>query len=204
MAGGDSNCKFLMFDCNFAGSTQDVLAWSLTDEYYQITNGKLPKEFYVIDDEAFTNTEQILSPWPGRGLAPWKDSVNYHLSSMRQCIERAFGLLTQRWGVYWRPLRCSFYKRTLVLSVCAKLHNFCIDMKDSDPTTLMRRCPEDTIENDVYLVLNNDPENEAFRQFQRELRQTPRLVNAQRDTITSFLQQQGYRRPLYAMPNSKA
>lgn len=45
---------------------------------------------------------------------------------MRQCIERAFPLLTQRWDIFWRPLRSSYDKWTLVCSVAAKLQNFCI------------------------------------------------------------------------------
>mmetsp|Transcript_20236 Transcript_20236/g.29052 ORF Transcript_20236/g.29052 Transcript_20236/m.29052 type:complete len:117 (-) Transcript_20236:50-400(-) len=79
-------------------------------------------------DEAFVNTQQFLVPWSGRGLDPWKVSFNYHLSSMRQCIERSFSHLTQRWGIFWRPLQCGVDKWTLVCTVTAKLHNYIIDM----------------------------------------------------------------------------
>jgi hypothetical protein len=92
----------------------------------------LPAPYYFIGDEAFVCTTQFLVPWSGHGLDVWSDSFNYHLSSMRQCIERAFGVLTQRWGVFWRELKCSFDKWTLVVTVAAKLHNYCIDMRDTD------------------------------------------------------------------------
>ena len=39
----------------------------------------------------------------GRGLDRYKDSFNYWLSHSRQAVERAFGMLTQRWGIFWRP-----------------------------------------------------------------------------------------------------
>ena len=57
-----------------------------------LDNGDLPSEYFVIGDEAFVCSSQILCPWSGSNLGLWKDSFNYHLSSMRQCIERAFGL----------------------------------------------------------------------------------------------------------------
>jgi hypothetical protein len=74
-------------------------------------------------DEAFANRDQLLVPWSGRGLGLAKDAFNYHLSAMRQTIERAFGLLVARWGVLWRPLRVAVHRWPLVTTVCAKLHN---------------------------------------------------------------------------------
>src|SRR3546814_10845213 len=34
-----------------------------------------------------------------------------------------FRSMTQRWGVFWRPLRCAFRRWSLLAMVCAKLHN---------------------------------------------------------------------------------
>jgi len=33
---------------------------------------KLPLNYFFIGDEAFTNMNQFLSPWPGRGLDRYK------------------------------------------------------------------------------------------------------------------------------------
>jgi hypothetical protein len=79
---------------------------------------------YTIVD---TNTRQELSPYRGRNLDTWKDSFNYHLSLHRQCVERAFGILVQRWGVFWRPLRVAYRRIPLLKRVGCKLHNYCID-----------------------------------------------------------------------------
>jgi hypothetical protein len=89
--------------------------------------GLLPPQYYAIVDEAVSSTENILSPFGGRNIGYWRDSFNYHLSSMRQTIERAFGLLTRRWGIFWRPLTCDHGRWHLIATVCAKLHNLCID-----------------------------------------------------------------------------
>ena len=73
---------------------------------------------------------------------------------MRQCIERAFGLLTKRWGIFWRPLQCDFDRWPTIINVCAKLHNFCIDHNDSD---IAERYELDIQPGDNGVVLHNPP-----------------------------------------------
>lgn len=86
LAGCDSNLKFNLFSCCSSGSTNDSLAWEMCTLKRVLDEKLLPKKYYFIGDEAFACGPQMLSPWPGRGIGEWKDSFNYHLSSMRQCI----------------------------------------------------------------------------------------------------------------------
>ena len=58
---------------------------------------------------------------------PEHDDFDWHQSSDRMAIECAFGILVQRWGVLWRPLRCRFNRRAPLIGACIRLHNFCID-----------------------------------------------------------------------------
>ena len=97
MAGCDASCRFTLFSAQASGGTIDYIAWDFCGLKSVLDQGELPNQYYFIGDEAFVNTSQILVPWSGRGLGEWKDSFNYHLSAMRQCIKRAFGLLTRRW-----------------------------------------------------------------------------------------------------------
>jgi hypothetical protein len=64
----------------------------------------LPPTYFGVGDDAFVNSDTLLTFWSGRGLTIFQDSFNYHLSSMRQTIERAFGMFIRRWGVFNRPL----------------------------------------------------------------------------------------------------
>lgn len=62
-------------------------------------------------------------------------------------------MLTARFGVLWRPLRTAFCRWSLVLTVCAKLHNLLIDTNIPS----MPLCEEDLAEVDSYCVrLNSD------------------------------------------------
>ena len=112
---------------NMCSSTHDSTAYYVSDLSKAIRAGRLKPWAHIVLDEAYPNSTQELSPYRGRGLGIWKDSFNYHLSLHRQCVERAFGILMQRWGVFWRALRVSYRRIPLLIRIACKLHNFCID-----------------------------------------------------------------------------
>lgn len=189
LAGCDARMKFYMFSCVSAGSTNDILAWQFCKMKSLLDSGALPEPYYFIGDEAFICTNEFLVPWSGRGLPLGKDSFNYHLSSMRQCIERAFALLTNRWGVFWRPLQCAFDRWTTVCSVAAKLHNFCIDMDDTQPTF---RHAQDHLDGDAPLVYLN---HEEVFEDEEDLAYYRRPTGYVRQQITAALDRDRIYRP---------
>ena len=64
----DANLRFLMFSNKNAGSTNDILAWDVSEMKHLLDGGELSQQFYWIGDEAFVNSNQLLVPWAGRGL----------------------------------------------------------------------------------------------------------------------------------------
>lgn len=56
-----------------------------------------------------------------------EDAFNYFQSNLRINIECAFGILVQRWGVLWRPMRVSYRKVPRVVELCMMMHNYCTD-----------------------------------------------------------------------------
>jgi hypothetical protein len=50
-------------------------------------------------------------------------------------VECSFGMLQERWGIYWRALEVPFYKVPFVVEATMKVHNFCIDHGDTVLTT---------------------------------------------------------------------
>ena len=89
-------------------STHDGTSYILSAISNMIKNGLLDSMYHIVLDEAYICMEQELSPWKGKHLPESKDSFNYYLSLHRQSIERAFGILVQRWGIFWRPLHVRF------------------------------------------------------------------------------------------------
>jgi hypothetical protein len=193
LAGCDVNARFIFATANHSGSTNDIYAWQDSDLYQFLeVEGSLPPKYFFIGDEAFTNTQQFLSPWPGRGLDRYKDSFNYWLSHSRQCVERSFGMLTKRFGIFWRPLICSMDKWSMTILVCMKLHNFCLSHNDGIPT---RRWHEDVRDNDEWGVYANDQPDDFFLRG--------RARGDRRRDITQKLELLGVIRPLHAMANSR-
>jgi hypothetical protein len=118
MAGCDIQARFIAVSCTHSSSTIDIIAWQDTNIFQMLEiERQLPEKYFLIGVEAFSNTFQFLSPWSGRGLDPYRDSFNFWLSHSRQCVERSFGILTQRWGIFLRPFRFSFDRWSLVVMV---------------------------------------------------------------------------------------
>jgi hypothetical protein len=134
LAGCDIDAQFIVCSAKHCGSTNDIIAWGNTKLQKALeVDRRLPQEYFFIGDEAFTNTQQFLSPWPGRGLDRYKDSFNFWLSHSRQVIEHAFGLLTQSFKIFWRRFHFSLDRWSLVVLICMKLHNLCLDRNLSVP-----------------------------------------------------------------------
>ena len=181
----DMRGRFLSFSCKWSGSTHDSYAWSTSSLRMSIPN--LPQGCYLIGDDAFANENRLVVPWAGRNLTPAQDSFNYYLSRCRQCIERAFGMLVRRWGVLWRRLSCNFTKWSLVVAVCAKLHNLCCERS----IPLLPRLLQDFQPGDEELVIVNDEVLEG---------QPAHATGVTRRDITSLLETQGIRRPPVPLP----
>lgn len=186
----DIRGKFLSFSCNWTGSTHDSHAWNTSSLYYKFFYNKI-RGFHLIGDEAFSNTDFLLSPWPGRSIGVWKDSFNYQLSHSRQCIERAFGMLVQRFGVLQRRLIVSKRRWSLVAVVCAKLHNICIDRNIQH---LPRLFEDVHREDDMQPIFNDN--NDTDR--------AARATGTLRSRLTQALELMRKRRPQFASCNSRA
>lgn len=198
LAGCDASCRFTFFSAEHSGGTNDVMAWNMSRLKHWLERGNLPDDYYFIGDQAFVNTNQFLTPWPGSLQDDFaKDSFNYHLSLMRQCIERAFGLMVRRWGVLWRPLQTEFCTWGTVAMVCAKLHNFCIDegygLYDTNPYI------EDTRADDnLTVTLNETAADRAAHDVER-----PAPDRIRRRYLTEEFERRGTYRPQnYAVRNS--
>jgi hypothetical protein len=93
-----------------------------------------------------------LSPWPGRGIDRYRDSFNYWLSHSRQCVERSFGMLTQCWGIFWRPFVSSLHRWSSIVLACMKLHNLCLDRNVDIPIHMFMDYVRN---NDQWVVYDN-------------------------------------------------
>lgn len=129
----DSSRKFLWIGINNPGSVHDSIAfmhgslWRALESAECIGDG-----FYLVGDAAYKGFRHLLVPFDGQDLPKWHDSFNFHLSQIRIQIECAFGMLYNRWGIFWRGLRMTPENATKVIEAAIRVHNFVID-NDADP-----------------------------------------------------------------------
>eukprot|EP00804_Cyclotella_cryptica_P020311 CCRYP_014047-RB/>CCRYP_014047-RB protein AED:0.24 eAED:0.17 QI:0/0/0/1/0/0/2/0/324 len=96
-----------------------------------ITHGSrlsMALRYCLFGDNAYVNALYMCTRWKNVSGGP-KDAMNFFHSSLRICIECAFGILVHRWGILRKPMPVNLSVQkisSLVLALC-KLHNFCID-----------------------------------------------------------------------------
>lgn len=83
-----------------------------------------PFPFTFVGDEAFGLSINMLRPYGGRNLSHQKKIFNYRLSRARRYIECCFGILTNKWRIFHRPLNVKFEKAEMIIKACCTLHNF--------------------------------------------------------------------------------
>jgi hypothetical protein len=174
--------KFLYFAVAAPGSFPDAKALALTRLQKWIES--LPHGFYVLADNAYVISEHVLIPFSGSQRdAPQNSCYNYFLSQLRIRIEQAFGQYSVRWRIIRKPLETSLATSSLILTTCARLHNFVIDND-------WQRDEEITL-SDVVGSLN-----EIFRPSLTRFDTQPG-ASFLRDLIVAYIEQNGYRRPSY-------
>jgi hypothetical protein len=122
----NATCHFVGISSKLCSSTNDNTVHIVTQLWKDIKAGHLSSKYHVVLDEAYPCTEQEMSPWKGRNFPVYKDAFNNYLSLNRQVIERAFGLLVQRRGIFWRPTKLSMEHHGVTVRVACQLHNICI------------------------------------------------------------------------------
>ena len=106
--------------------TCTALGQALHRTYDPLTLSLIHHGHCIASDEAYAASEVLAVPWPGGGKGDrWRDSYNFHLSSLRINIEHAFGVPVWRWVFFWRPLRVPFAKWPGLMRACFRIHYYC-------------------------------------------------------------------------------
>lgn len=63
-------------------------------------------------------------PYPGKHLSHQQRVYNYRLSRARRYIECSFGIMTNKWRIFHRPLNVGLDFSEEIIKTCCILHNF--------------------------------------------------------------------------------
>ena len=149
------SCRFLMIDVGSYGRQSDGGVFGNSGLGKAMAGNRLvlppnrsldgstrPMPFVFIGDEAFPLQYHLLRPYPGRNLTDVKRSYNYRLSRARRVVENAFGILSQRFRIFQRPIAVGLSTLDDIVKCACVLHNFLLrqdGMTQSKPD--LPECP---------------------------------------------------------------
>ncbi len=121
----DANCKFQYFAVAGPGNISDRKALEVCELGKLIR--RLPGNFVAIGDAAYPPLVHLCPLYYGADKTnKFCDNFNYFGSQLRIRIEMAFGMMQQKWGILWRPLRIGIERVKHLLQAVARLHNYCV------------------------------------------------------------------------------
>ena len=133
----EDNYCFMLFDLGQYGSNNDcgVVANSAMGEMME--NDKLgipapsklsycsfdPLPYFFVGDEIFPLKTWLMRPLPGK-LDDNQRIFNCRLSLARLTMENTFGILAERWKIFYTPIRTSVENVENYTLACLALHNY--------------------------------------------------------------------------------
>lgn len=149
----DANRKFITIDVGSYGKEGDAGIFMKSDLFKKIQNGqlkfppptKLPEAdiempYVFVGDDAFSLTNYMMKPYSKNHASQDRSKriFNYRLSRARRTSENAFGILCQRFRIFFSPIAVNpRVVDKLVMSACI-IHNMMSSLiiHDSDRNTL--------------------------------------------------------------------
>lgn len=91
----------------------------------QLTADGQALPYVLVGDEAFTLSDYLLRPYPGRGgLDLERNIFNFRLCRARRVIENSFGIMVSKWRILKRPIEAIVGNTISMVQAIICLHNF--------------------------------------------------------------------------------
>lgn len=133
----DANYNFLHIDVGAYGKSSDSAIYKDSALYTNLINQSLHVPaanpltengdnipYVIVGDEAFALHENLVRPYGGHNLCYKQKIFNYRLSRARRYIECTFGILSNKWRIFHRPMNVHIDLAKAIVRTCCILHNF--------------------------------------------------------------------------------
>lgn len=139
----DSDRRVTSLSMLCPGAVPDRLAHLKGSMNRAIETGKLPSRFHFVGDNAYPQSDHMLTPYTRvhlrNDIHGWMDNYNFYLSQLRINIECTFGMITNKFPILQAALLTPKLNRACkTFTVCCILHNLCIDERlETNSTSVM-------------------------------------------------------------------
>lgn len=187
LAIADHDYKFICVDIGGYGKNSDGGIFEASSFGQRFSNGSLnippnrplpgqneETPCVIIGDEAFALTHFLMRPFPYR-LARHdirKEIYNKRLCRARRVVENAFGILAQKWRIFYRPLELKVETSIKVIKAACILHNYLRTVKTDEPF--------------LHLLEETEPEMQALNNFPVNGRRAANYAFQVRENFVNF------------------
>lgn len=128
----------------------------------------------LVGDEAFALKSYLVRPFPYRQARTdiRKSNYNIRLCRARRVVENAFGILAQKWRIFYRPIETKITTTILTIKTACILHNFLLSKQPDDVFSEYLQPPE--------------PQLNAFMNNQNDTRRATRLAFNTREMFVNY------------------
>ncbi|CAH2013722.1 unnamed protein product [Acanthoscelides obtectus] len=121
--------------------------------------------YVLIGDEAFALKPYLMRPFPYKQTLTdvRKEKYNVRLCRARRVVENAFGILSQKWRIFYRPLETKVDTTILIVRAACVLHNFLLSKSGDDKYFQFLDSPEPVL--GAFTDITNDPRRAARLAF---------------------------------------
>lgn len=164
----DPDYKFTYINVGSYGKDSDSKIFEESEFYRKLVNNELhippPKPLpgdttnvphVFIGDEGFALETFLMRPFPKNQVENNREKANFNkrLSSARRIVENAFGILAQKWRVFFRPLETNVDTTVHVVKAACCLHNYLRVVNE----LFEMQTPEETMpRNSAFRPINNN------------------------------------------------
>ncbi|XP_031342315.1 uncharacterized protein LOC116170224 [Photinus pyralis] len=137
MAVADAKSNFILIDVGAYGRDNDSTVFSESTMgrafkanalnipgSQEIINTDINMPFYLVGDEAFPLSENLMRPYARRQLNFANRIFNYRLSRARRTVECAFGILTKKFGIFQKAIETDIQLTEGSIKSACVIHNF--------------------------------------------------------------------------------
>lgn len=173
----DSYCKFIHASAGCPGAVsraemlrnsalqRDIQNGVILNTPGRLIDGNEVKPL-IVSNSSFDLSSWLMTPYvPTPNVTPSESSFNAALSSAREKIVQAFGLLRGRWRCLLETLKEDTLRVPTTVIACCVLHNLCIDLGDNAPV-------EPVVTQDDMELFDDDSDDwSAMEEGGKELRE---------------------------------
>lgn len=133
----DAKYKFIYIDVGANGRISDGGVFRNTSFFRALPELNLPAHsslpgrqkpipYFLVADDAFALSNNVMKPYSKHNLTGLERIFNYRLSRARRVVENAFGILSNRFRVFGKPIALAPEKVRKITVACCALHNYLI------------------------------------------------------------------------------